>query len=150
MTLLDEKIQTQLKQMFSGMTAPVKLVMFTQGDDGDSSIECSMCADTRQLVEEVAELSDKISLDVFDFVKDEAETKRYNIDKVPAIAVVGGPENKDYGIRLYGIPSGYEFSTLIEDILLASKGKSDLSESTLKNITKLKEPIHIQVFTTPT
>ncbi|HET8687546.1 MAG TPA: hypothetical protein VFM18_12920 [Methanosarcina sp.] len=146
MALLDENIRKQLKEMLSGMVAPVKLVIFTKNDDGD----CSMCADTRQLVEEVAELSDKIGLEIFDFDQDKEEVTRYSIDKVPAIAVLGGPENKDYGIRLYGIPSGYEFGTLVEDILLASRGKADLSEATLKEITKLKQPIHIQVFTTPT
>lgn len=132
------------------LTNPVKLVMFTREDDGAAADECSMCADTRHLLEEIAALDEKIHLEIHDFAKDEAEVKRYNVDKVPAIAVLGGPEAKDYGIRFYGIPSGYEFGSLIEDILLASSGKPDLSENTLQEVAKLQQPVHIQVFTTPT
>jgi glutaredoxin-like protein len=149
-TLLNETIQKQLKQVFEPMTGPVTLVMFTQSNDGVVSIECGMCADTRQLIEEVAALSDKIDLKIYDFVNDEATAQAYNIDKIPALVVLGGPEQKDYGIRLYGIPSGYEFGTLIEDILMASKGNPDLSVETMAEVSKLDQPVHIQVFTTPT
>jgi alkyl hydroperoxide reductase subunit AhpF len=64
--------------------------------------------------------------------------------------MLGGTENKDYGIRLYGIPSGYEFGTLIEDLIMVSKGETGLNDHTLKQVKKIKEPVHIQVFTTPT
>lgn len=150
MALLNENVQKQLKQAFADLTRPVKLVMFTQEGDTANSEVCGMCADTRQLLEEVAELSDKISLEVHDFNQEEAAVRQYNVDKVPAIAILGGPENKDYGIRFYGIPSGYEFGSLVEDILLASLGKTDLSENTLQDVAKLQQPVHIQVFTTPT
>jgi glutaredoxin-like protein len=150
MALLNDKIRDQVSELFNGMEAPVKLVMFTQGGEGPVGIECTMCSDTRQLVEEVAGLSDKVSLEVYDLIKDAQIASFYKVDKIPAIAILGGEGYKDYGIRLYGIPSGYEFSTLIEDIRMASSGKTDLSEKTLRELKRLNKPVHIQVYVTPT
>jgi glutaredoxin-like protein len=57
---------------------------------------------------------------------------------------------KDYGIRYYGIPSGYEFTSLIEDVVAVSTGDTGLSDETLEALTAITEPVHIQVFVTPT
>lgn len=150
MAFLDAAIQEQLRKVFESLTEPVKLVVFTQANDGMHSIVCQMCAETQSLVEEVAELSDKISVEVYDFVADEAVAQQYKIDKIPAVAITGGAEGKDYGIRLFGIPSGYEFSTLIQDIVQVSTGALDLSQKTLDEIARLEQPVHIQVYVTPT
>jgi glutaredoxin-like protein len=145
MTLLKESDQQQLKNQFEALEAPVKLVMFTQ------EMECQYCSETRQISEEVASLSDKISVEVYDFVRDQEIVEAYNIDKIPAIAIVeGGDEPKDYGIRLYGIPSGYEFSSLIENIMMVSQGESGLSQETKTWLESLEKPVHLQVFVTPT
>ena len=77
-------------------------------------------------------LSAKLSVEVHDLVADAEIAAAYGVDKIPAVAIVrGGEEPKDYGIRLYGIPSGYEFGTLIEDINMVSKGDPGLSAKTL-------------------
>jgi len=149
MTLLDESIRTKVRDMLAGMEAPVRLVVFTQSEGG--ALECAFCAETRQLSEEIAALSPKITLDVYDFVADADAAARYSIDKIPALAILrDGAEPKDYGIRFYGIPSGYEFGTLIEDILMVSRGDPGLQPKTLAEIARLKEPVHIQVYVTPT
>lgn len=149
MALLNENVQKQVRQALADLTDPVKLVVFTQGEGG--AIECTMCTETRQLAEEVAALSDKINIETLDFVKDEKTAESLQVDKIPAIAVISdGPQPKDYGIRLYGIPSGYEFGTLIEDIRMVSRKKSDLSPKTVQELKKLDKPVHIQVLVTPT
>jgi len=149
MSLIPVEVQNQVREVFQALEEPVKLVMFTQG--GGGAIECSMCKDTRQLVEEVAGLSEKIELQIVDLVKDADIAIQYNIEKIPAVAVLKeGSQPKDYGIRLFGIPSGYEFSSLIEDILLVSRGTTNLSFKTLNELEKLEHPVHIQVFVTPT
>jgi len=56
----------------------------------------------------------------------------------------------DYGIRFYGIPSGYEFTTLVEDVIDVSQRKANLSAESLDKIAAVQVPIHIQVFVTPT
>ena len=145
MSLLNDSVRQQVRDEFAKMSSPVKLVMFTQ------EFECQYCKETHELVEEVAALSDKISVEVYDQVTDKEIAEQYNIDKIPAVAIVAdGEDAKDYGIRLYGIPSGYEFSTLIADILMVSSRDSGLSESTKQYLGELESPLHLQVFVTPT
>jgi glutaredoxin-like protein len=148
MSLLNDQIENQLRQAFEALIGPVNIVMFTQGEDVP---ECETCADTRQLLAEVSALSDKITLEVHDFAREVKLAGQYHIDKIPAVAILGGGDTPtDYGIRLYGVPAGYEFSTLIEDILMVSQQKSALNARTLDELKKLTQPVSIQVFVTPT
>jgi glutaredoxin-like protein len=63
------------------------------------------------------------------------------------VAVIG---EDDYGIRFYGIPSGYEFTSLLESIRIAAAGQPDLGEETVEFLSSLSAPVHMQVFVTPT
>jgi glutaredoxin-like protein len=147
MGLLSQEDAEHLKKEFeANLVNPVKLVMFTQ------TMECQYCTETRQIVEEVAGLSGKITPEILDFVVDQETAQRYAIDKIPAIAVLGTKDgqDKDYGVRFYGIPSGYEFTSLIEAVLAVSKGQSGLKPKTKKALAKIKVPVRIQVFVTPT
>lgn len=148
MSLLNDQIEAQLREAFAALQHPVKVVFFTQGNDVP---ECDYCAETRQLLTEVTALSDQLTLEMHDFVAEADLARQYGIDKIPAAAIVlGGPQEKDYGIRLYGIPSGYEFSTLVEDLLMVSQQKSTLNAKTLEQLKQLTRPVNIQVFVTPT
>lgn len=147
MSLISQKDAEHLRAEFeAGLVNPVKLVMFTQ------TVECQFCGETRQIVEEIAGLSDQISAEILNFVTDKATAELYGIDKIPAIAIlrVEDGEDRDYGIRFYGIPSGYEFTSIIEDILDVSKGESGLQPKSKETVASLTEPVHIQVFVTPT
>ena len=147
MTLISEKDAEHLRSEFeANLSSPVKLVMFTQ------TIECQFCLETRQIVEEVAALSDKITVDVYDFVTDKPTAELYGVDKIPAIAIVRmeDGEETDYGIRFYGIPSGYEFTSIIEDILDVSSGDSGLQPKTKEAVAGIADAVHLQVFVTPT
>lgn len=153
MALLNDNVRKQVQEMLGRLGAPVRLLMFTQGvaPAEGVTLECDMCADTHQLLEEIASLSDKLTLEVRDFVGDRSLADSYRIDKIPAVAVLAdGVQPVDYGVRLYGIPAGYEFGTLIEDILLVGRRKADLSPDTLAALAKLDRPVHFQVFVTPT
>ncbi len=143
MSLIPEDHKAHLKEeLQKNMVDSVRIAVFTQ------EMECEFCKEARQLAQEVATLMpDKILVDVYDFVKDEAKAKEYGIDKVPAMVVLG---KKDYGIRYYGIPYGYEFNTLIETIINISKGATNLSEDTKAKLKALDKPAHIQVFVTLT
>lgn len=141
MALLNADIRKDVKAALADVITPVTFKVFTQ------PFECQYCRETRELVEEVAELSDKVSVEVYDFEKDQALADELGIDKVPGVAVVGA---KDYGLRMFGIPSGYEFGTLIESIKLVSGGQSGLAAETKKMIGQLTKPVTIQVFGTPT
>jgi glutaredoxin-like protein len=137
----EEQKQHVKEELEKNLQGSVRLIVFTQ------ETECQFCKQTRELAEEVATLTDKIIVEVYDFVKDNEKAKEYGIDKVPAIAIVG---NKNYGIRIYGLPYGYEFNAFIETIISVSKGTTDLSEETKQKLKSVDKPVHIQVFVTLT
>ncbi len=142
MPLLSEKDRLFLQEhLADSLVAPVKLLFFTQ------QIACQFCRETEQILREVTTLSDKIELQVYNFVTDKEMVEKYGIDKIPATVVMGAV---DYGIRFYGLPSGYEFTSLIEDIIDVSRGTTGLSEKTLQILHAIQDPVHIQVFITPT
>jgi glutaredoxin-like protein len=142
MGVLLEKERLQLKKIFeTKLEGEVKVIMFTQ------ELECETCKDTKELVLELSELSPKIEAEIYDFSKDKEKVNEYNIDKIPAIALSG---KKNYGIRFFGAPSGYEFMALIEDIADVSRGSTNLSAQTKEKLNSIRKPVHIQVFTTPT
>ncbi len=141
MTILKDKDREEVSRQFEDLPNPVQLLMFTQ------TIECEFCEATRALVEEVASLSDKLEAVIYNFITDKEEVDKYGLDKIPAIAVVG---EKDYGVRLFGIPAGYEFAALLEDIKMVSSGESGLSDATREALAEIDQPVHLQVFVTPT
>ncbi len=142
MGFLSESDKNEIREMFKEMVNPVKIINFTQ------TLECTYCRETRQILEEVAELSDLITLEVLNHAEHKDKADAYGInDQIPAIIIEG---EKDYGIRYYGIPSGYEFSTLLEDIIMVSKRDSGLKGETKAKLATLTQPVHIKVFVTPT
>ncbi len=141
MGLLQEKDKAQIREMFSTLSNEVTITLFTQ------EIECQYCHETREILEEVAELSDKIHLKLYNFVTDKEAVETYQVDKAPATIIEG---DRDYGIRYYGIPSGYEFSSILEDILDVSKRESGLSDESKTLLKEIDRPVRLQVFVTPT
>ena len=149
MPILNPEVQRQVSASLAELATPVKLVVFTQGESG--ALACDFCAELRQLIEEVAALSGQLTVEVRDLIRDAETAEVLGVDKIPALVVMrGGPQPKDFGIRFFGIPSGYEFASLLEDIRLVSRGRSHLSPETLKSLGRLTAPVRIQVYVTPT
>lgn len=157
MPLLRDADRENLRKELNQLQNPVRLVFFTQ------ALNCEYCGLTKQVLEEVVGLSNKIELKEYNFAIDRDAVAQYRIARVPAIAVtrlepprllIAGAEQKpyerDYGIRYYGVPAGYEFAALIGDILDVSAGESGLTEQTKQALRQLTAPLHLQVFTTPT
>ena len=141
MALLDGNIRQELGRRFKDIEHPVRIINFTQ------TLECQFCEQTRQLLEEVASTSEKVTLDVYNFQTDKDVAREYSIDKIPATVIEG---QKDYGIRFYGIPSGYEFGNLVDAIERVGDGDSGLDDATRERLATLADPVHLQVFVTPT
>ncbi len=141
MSLLTDQVKTQVKESLADLKSPVKIIVFTQ------TLECHFCQQTRELIEDIGGLSDLITVEVYDFVADAGQAEEYGIDKIPAIAIIG---QEDYGIRFYGIPAGYEFTSLIHALRLVGGAGSQLDQATIDELNGLARPIHMQVFVTPT
>ncbi len=141
MPLISDENKKQIQEIFQKLTNKVIIHFFTQ------EFECESCKLSHELLQELVGLSDKLELKVYDFQKDPESAKKFEIDKIPAIVLEG---QKVYGIRFFGIPSGYEFAALLEDLVDVSKGITELSLGTISQLNTLIKRIHIQVFTTPT
>lgn len=141
MSIIQDSDRIEIQKRLAEMDKPVKIINFTQ------EFECQYCRETRQLMEELSSLSDKLSLEVYDFVKDKNKADELEVDKIPATVLIG---DKDSGVRFFGIPAGYEFATILDDVIMVSKGDSGLSENARQKLAALTQALHIQVFVTPT
>ena len=144
--LINQDVAGQITKAFEGLENPVQILFFSSNE------QCEYCNETQQLLTEISELDARISLSTHDLAQDAAVAATYQITKAPGIVVAGkdGDTIIDLGIQFSGIPSGYEFSTLITDILLASKRDSGLGAETREFLKTLKTPLLLQVFVTPT
>lgn len=148
MSVLDEQVKTEVKKIFNDLKEAVKLVVFTQESPiVMPTLECENCRDNRLLMEELSSLSDKISIEVYDFLKDKEKVEEYKIEKIPANVI---KSEIDYGIRFFGMPAGYEFSTLIEAIKLVSNRDSGIAAEVKEKIKTITKFVHIKVFVTLT
>jgi len=139
--MLPDDVRDQVRETLADLENPVHLVLFTQ------TLECMYCRENRQLMEDVASLSDLVDVTVYNFVTDSEKAEEFGVDKIPATVIMG---EEDYGIRFYGIPAGYEFTTLIHSIRMIGTTGSQLDEQTRQALDALTEPVHLQVFVTPT
>jgi len=145
--LIAEADQARLRDDFAAMTRPVRLLFFTQ------TLDCETCTPTRQILDELPLLSDRITIEEVNYVLERDRAAAYAIDRVPAIAVVGQDETgaeRDSKIRFVGMPAGYEFISLVRAILLVGGGPSMLSEANQARVAAIDRPMTMQVFTTPT
>ena len=142
MALITDEVAEQLREEFQKLKDPVRLLVFSQ------ALADPEAEQVKRLVEEIAALEPRIAAFSHNFVLDTEEVAALDIQRIPAIAILGA--TKDYGIRMYGLPSGYEFGSLVDAILDVSSGDSGLSAPTREALAALERPVHVQVFSTPT
>lgn len=142
MALLAPADQARLRESFGEMTKPVRLLFFTQ------TLDCDACLQTRQILDELPALSDRIAVEEINFILEKDKAAQYGIDRVPAIAIVSG--EYDSRIRFLGTPAGYEFISLVQAVLRVGGRASALTEQNRRRISAVDKPVTMQVFTTPT
>jgi glutaredoxin-like protein len=145
--LISAADQDRLRETFLEMPRPVRLLLFTQ------TLGCDTCLQAKQIVDELPALSAKITVEEVNFILEPERAAQYDIDRVPAVAIVGqteAGEERDSKIRFLGTPAGYEFMSLIQAVLLVGGRPSILSEESLKLIEAVTAPTTVRVFTTPT
>jgi alkyl hydroperoxide reductase subunit AhpF len=141
MPILSPSDAARVRDMLASLPNPVRLVFFTQ------TLNCETCEPTKQILGELAELSDRLTVEEHTLLLESELAATYGVDRVPAIAVVGA---RDYGIRFLGMPSGYEFMSLLDAIQVVSAGDSGLNQSSRAMLAGLESPLALQVFVTPT
>jgi glutaredoxin-like protein len=147
MSLIAPADQERLRADFAAMPRAVRVLFFTQTFDGDA------CLQTRQILDELPPLSDRIAIDEVNFVLEPERARQYGIDRVPSLALLGETETgevRDSHIRFLGTPAGYEFVSLVRAILLVGGAPSQLSAASLARVAAVDRPMTVHVFTTPT
>ena len=132
-----EKVRAEFSKKLSG---EVNLMLFV------SQHSCQTCTPTKELLGELAAIDARLKLTVYDISANSKEAKFLGIEEVPAL-VIGG--KRIYNLHYYGIPSGYEFSSLLGDIIDASNGSTSLSGATKELLKRNNKHIDIKVFVTP-
>jgi len=141
MKFINDSMKKEIEPMLAQLDKEVNLVYFTQ------KTECRFCSETRELLTELNSVSPRINLEILDLQADQSRARELGVDKIPA-TVVMTDENR--GIRFFGIPGGYEFSSLLDAIHMVSTSVNELSRETRLFLDQLQTDIHLQVFVTPT
>ncbi len=144
MSLIDEKTQEHLKKDFKEKLEGSVKIIFVGGEG------CMYCKEIEEIVTTLEKLSEgKIVVEKYDAQKDAEKIKEYEVDKYPLL-IITGEKHPHYNVRFYGIPSGYEFISLVESIFMISHGHSHLSPQTKEIIKGIDKDVHLQIFVTPT
>jgi alkyl hydroperoxide reductase subunit AhpF len=143
MSLLSARDEQVLTTQLSAITRRVSVLLFTQTIGGSESGRVA-----KQVLDEIARLSDKVVIVEKNFILDVAERAQYGVDKSPAMVILA--DDQDTRMRMYGAPTGYEFVGLVEALLLAGTGTVDLQPDTMALLATVEKPLHVQVFSTPT
>jgi len=141
MAFLNEDIRKQIKGIFASMKENVNIALFLD------KTGCESCEDARGYMEEMANLSEKISLSVYDLVDDKEKALEFGVELTPAIVLLDG-ENKDNGVKFNGIPAGHEINSFISGILEVSGSGQELSSEMTQRIKNIDKPVNIKVFVT--
>jgi glutaredoxin-like protein len=143
MALLKDKDKQYLKDEFKkNLKNEVKLYVFTSEKD------CQYCDQTVEIAHELQETSDLIKVEKLGL--DSEKAKKWGIDKAPTTVVTSNGGTEHSRIKYIGIPMGYEFSSLIEDIRRISRNDPELEPAVQKKLEEIDEPVTIRVFVTPT
>lgn len=138
---LSDTERSAVSTIVAALGTPVRLLFFEQ------SLGCETCAPTRQLLEQIAELSDHITLDTLNLVLDKDTAGQYGVDRVPAIVISAPGTDR---IRFYGAPFGRELMSFVEAIQMTGTRDTGLSERSREQLRTLSTPVDIKVFFTPT
>jgi glutaredoxin-like protein len=144
MALLSEQDRQTVQVQLARITRPVTILFFTQTIAAPETVIVA-----KRVLDEVVSLSDQLTLEEVNFVLEKDRAAQYGIEHIPAIVLLAGGD--DTRIRFLGAPSGYEFMSLIEALVLAGTGDSGLTPVTRELIAShVTEPLDVRVFVTPT
>ena len=154
MALLGDEDSKYLRESFAELRSDVSVTVVTRersrlvlpgaSDDGGGD---DASAEVKQIIDEVAATSERIKVTHVDAAADADRARTLAGEHLPAI-VFGGPASKGT-LRYFGLPAGYEMSTLIATLMDLGSGEAMVPPEVGDELAKLTDPVHIQVFVTP-
>jgi glutaredoxin-like protein len=149
MALMDERTKEHVrKRLAETMSQAVELRLYRRPDTSrlilPGGVGCQTCDVTEELMRTLVEAaSDKLQLTVIDVTQESAD-----VEAVPTLTV--GRPGEESRITFQGLPSGYEFATLLEAIERASGAGHELSPEVTEQLAGLPREVEVMVFVTPT
>jgi alkyl hydroperoxide reductase subunit AhpF len=142
MAIFRPEDEERVRELFGQLERPVELLVAHGPEETPQhgARDIDFGAETERVVRELAALSEHVSVRV--------EDEPNGFDRYPAVAVL--PDGQDVGVRYYGLPWGYELSSLIGAVLEAGRAESSLSPETIERLAALERDVAIDVFVTPT
>lgn len=140
--IFNDEISQQLKDIYKGMIDEVKIVLFLCDEP------CESCPDIRDFLEETAQLTDKVKLEIKSFEKDKEDAARYGVTLAPSFVMLDKDGNYK-GVKFNGFPGGHEINSFIYALLNMSGKLEELPEKILKRVASYDKKVNIKVFTTP-
>jgi len=123
--MLDTAMKTQLQAYLQNLRQPIRLIA-TLDDSAPS-------ADMRELLQEIAELSDKVS---FEATGSDKRTPSFVIAK----------EGSTTGVRFAAIPLGHEFTSLVLAMLWTGGHPPKVEQGVLEQIQSLDADMNFEVY----
>lgn len=129
--LVNELLEGQLSQLFAKLTGPVEITGIL-GED-DKSVEMAA------FLVHVCSLSEKLNLTLLAPGEDAALDEALDASLLPATAVGNAR------MVFHGVPGGKEITAFASAILTAGGASKPLDKFTLRDIGKIKQPLHLQI-----
>ena len=123
--MLDTQMKTQLQAYLQNLRAPIRLIATLDGSEKS--------AELRELLQEIAELSDKVSVD-----ESGSDVRK------PSFVVA--KEGETRGVRFAAIPMGHEFTSLVLALLWTGGHPPKVDAEVLEQIKSLDADMKFEVY----
>lgn len=156
MALLGDEDTKYLRESFAELAADVTITVVTRersrlivpgASNGDASADDDASAEVKQIVGEVAATSPRLKVEHVDAAADAERAEKLAGTRTPAIVFAGASARGK--LRYYGLPAGYEMSTLVATLMDIGSGEAMVPPEVADALAKLDGDVHIQVFVTP-
>ena len=139
--LLNEELQNQIREFLSNMKDEVTFIFFA------SEKNCETCEQTKMLLSEISELTDKITFVEKSLENDKADAEKYDITLAPSFVILDH-EGKYKGVKFNGIPAGHEINSFLSAVIDMSGVEFGFEQEIIERIKKIDKPVNIKVFVT--
>ncbi|SHN27212.1 alkyl hydroperoxide reductase subunit F [Gracilibacillus kekensis] len=122
--MLEQEIKSQLQEYLKLLEDDIVIKASVGSDDVSKEVD--------ELVNEIASMSDKISIEQGSF------------DRTPSFSI--NRKGEDTGVIFAGVPLGHEFTSLVLALLQVSGRAPKVEEATIEQIKKLEGPLHFETY----
>jgi len=143
MSVLSADDRNEVHEVLTEVESPVTVHVFTDDD-------CQYCEETLDLYNDVESEGERVTVEAHDM--DDPLAEELGATKHDGAPVTVVTRDGVTGVRYFGIPSGQEFSSFLQDLVVVSRGAggTPLPEDVREQVRAIDQPVELKVFVTPT